>query len=147
MNKIIIENLKKISKDVKTNIKEERINPLARSYIELDELSKKVTAELNKIKKYLSKQSRVREEFPDLGKYLTSVEGRARSYISVPELSDDYGKDAVLDISSVSEKSLREFLTGHYPSKTEDEINELVNKYKKPDGRGEPSIRIYKLEG
>lgn len=146
MSKVIVESLRKVSSEIKTNIKEDKVNSLARSYIELDELSKKIDSDLKKIKKHLSKKPNLKEEFPELGKYLASVEGKAKSYIDLEKLKTNLGAEEVVSFASVSEKGLKDYLTKKNPGKESFEIDALLSEYKVADGRGEPSIKIYKMK-
>mgnify|MGYP001049087680 CR=1 FL=1 len=139
----IEERLQLISEKVSTGFKTDNVRSLARNYVELDELSKKISADLEKIKKYLAKKN-FKEEFDDLGKYVQNVEGRSQSHISILRLTQDFDTKDILAISSVTETALKKFISKNY---SKEEVEERIARYKIDDGKGSPSIRVFKLKG
>lgn len=145
MKEVFVENLKKISESVKEALKKEDVRSLSKTYIELDEVTKQADGEMSKIKKFLSKKE-FKEEFADLGKYVQNVEGRSMSHISNSGLLQDFNIRDLFNIASVTETSLRKFLEETFPNESKEEIDSRINKYKVNDGKGSPSIRIYKMK-
>jgi hypothetical protein len=143
MNDTIKVELKKISEDVKKNLKLDEVRSLSREYIELDELSKKISSEMNKIKKHLSSKVFI-EKFEELGKTVSNVEGRKSYKLSKELLLAEYPMKDLFEISSITEKSLREYLVNQY-SETEGLIEERIFRVKEEDGVGAPSIKITKI--
>ncbi len=129
-------------------LKNEDVRELSSMYIELDEEAKKLKTKMDKIKKFLSKKE-FKEEFPEKKKLLQNTEGKALSYISMEHLLKDFAPNQIVNFASVSEKDLRNYFIERDPSlsskENESKLNVRVDEYKVYKGKGNPSIKIYKM--
>ena len=143
-------NLSFFEQKIRKDLESKDIRELSSCYIDLDELIKELEDQKNKIKKYLSKK-KFYEEFPEKEKGIQNVDGRSKSYISKEKLLENFYLEAVVEMASVTEKSLREFLIKEEPrlkeKENEKELSNKVDQYKVVEGKGSPSIRVFKLKG
>lgn len=132
---------------IREDLKKGDIRELSSCYIDLDEITKEIDTHMNKIKKYLSKMN-FKEEFPEKGKYIQNVDGRAKSYISKEKVLEDFSLNVFIELATISDKNLREFLIKEKPElkDSEKELNSLIDEYKITEGKGNPSVRISKLK-